>query len=374
MSMYYTGARIFDDGRLLQGFALHVENGRTQALLPEAAIPQGAPRKALSGGILTPGFVETQANGGAGILVNDRFDAQALAKILSGHRQFGTVAMLPTFITDSQEKYHAAIESIALAVRDGVPGIVGGHFEGPFLNLAKKGTHQPRFLRTPDERDFAVYARHAEYLQHSILSLAPEQVAPGTIARIKPHIPQINMAHSMATHEDLERAVSEGLTGITHLYNAMAAMEGRNPGPIGSAAALGLRAGVIADGVHSHPYSLLAAYRMLGKEQLMLVTDSMHTIGVDGITEFDLMGIKVFVDGNRLVNEHGSLAGAHVNMLQCVQNAVRFMQADVASALAMAITTPAHYIGRPDLARIVARRAEDVLYLDENLALQAWAA
>lgn len=106
----------------------------------------------------------------------------------------------------------------------------------------------------------------------------------------------------------------------------------------------------------------------------MLVTDSMHTIGVDGITEFDLMGIKVFVDGNRLVNEHGSLAGAHVNMLQCVQNAVRFMQADVASALAMAITTPAHYIGRPDLARIVARRAEDVLYLDGNLALQAWAA
>ncbi|MDO5090332.1 MAG: N-acetylglucosamine-6-phosphate deacetylase [Cardiobacteriaceae bacterium] len=373
MSQYYTGARIFDDGRLLQGFALHVENGRTQALLPESAIPEGAPRKALPGGILTPGFVETQANGGAGILVNERFDADALAQVLAGHRQFGTVAMLPTFITDSQDKYHAAIASIAQAVRDGVPGIVGGHFEGPFLNPAKKGTHQPRFLRVPDERDFAVYAQHGEYLQHSILSLAPEQLAPGTIARIKPHIPQINMAHSMATHEDLERAVGEGLTGITHLFNAMAAMEGRNPGAIGSAAALGLQAGIIADGVHAHPYSLLAAYRMLGKTQLMLVTDSMHTIGVDGISEFDLMGIKVFVDGNRLVNEYGSLAGAHINMLQCVQNAVRFMQADIASALTMAIATPARYIGLPQLARIAERRVQDILWLDEALALREWA-
>lgn len=372
MTMYYRGARIFDNGRLLTGFALHTGNGRTLGLVAESALPENAPVTTLPGGILTPGFVETQANGGAGILVNDRFDADALAQMLSGHRQFGTVAILPTFITDSQTKYHAAIESIAHAVRDGVPGIVGGHFEGPFLNPDKKGTHQPAYLRTPDESDFAVYARHSEHLQHSILSLAPEQVAPGTIARIKPHIPQINMAHSLASHEDLERAVGEGLTGITHLYNAMPAMEGRNPGPIGSAAALGLYCGIIADGVHSHPYSLLAAYRMLGKTQLMLVTDSMHTIGVDGIREFDLMGIKVFVDGNRLVNEHGSLAGAHINMLQCLQNAVRYMLADIESALAMAVHTPAHYIGRPDLARIAERRCEDILYLDEELNLKNW--
>lgn len=369
---YYAGAQIFDQGRLLSGFALCVDKGKTQHLVPEQAIPVGAPTVSLSGGVLSPGFVETQANGGAGLLVNHAFDAQSLCNILAGHREFGTVAMLPTFITDDQRKYHAAIESVAYAVRDGVAGIVGGHFEGPFLNPAKKGTHQPHFIRTPDEADFAVYARFGEYLQHSILSLAPEQVPAGTIARIKPHIPQINVAHSLATHEDLQRAVGEGLTGVTHLYNAMPVMEGRNPGVIGAAAALGLSCGIIADGVHSHPYSLLAAYRMLGKEKLMLVTDSMHTIGAPEIRAFDLMGIHVNVLEDRLVNEHGSLAGAHITLLQCVRNAVRHMHADIESALTMAVHTPAHYIGRPDLAGITARRVEDVIYLDDELNLKNW--
>lgn len=370
--MFYSGARIFDQGRLLGGFALQVENGRTGALLPEGAIPEGAQVVRLAGGILSPGFVETQANGGAGLLVNEHFDGESLARILAGHRTYGTVAMLPTFITDSRDKYHAAIESIARAVRDGIPGIVGGHFEGPFLNVGKKGTHQPAFIRTPDEGDFAVYERYAEYLQHSIITLAPECVAPGTIARIKPHIPQINAAHSMATHEDLQRAVAEGLTGVTHLFNAMPVFAGREPGIIGAAAALGLYCGIIADGVHSHPYSLLAAYRMLGREKLLLVTDSMHTVGAPDIREFTIMGIRVRVHEDRLVNENGSLAGAHVNMLQCVQNAVRHMCADIESALVMAVHTPAHYIGRGDLAGITARRAEDVIYLDEGLQLQEW--
>ena len=370
--VFYVGAQIFDQGRLLAGFALQVDKGMSRALLPQAAIPEGAPVITLPGGILSPGFVETQANGGAGLLVNEHYDAASLAKILAGHRQFGTVAMLPTFITDSQEKYHAAIASIAGAVRDGVPGIIGGHFEGPFLHAAKKGTHRADFLRTPDERDFAVYARYGEFLQHSILTLAPEQVAPGMIARFKPHIAQIHLGHSMADHAAIERAAGEGLTGMTHLFNAMPALEGRNPGPIGSAAALGLYCGIIADGVHSHPYSLLSAYRLLGKDRLMLVTDSMHTIGAPEIREFTLMGIHVTVQGDRLVNEFGSLAGAHVTLLQCVQNAVRFMHADVASALTMAVHTPAHYVGRGDLAGIVARRVEDIIYLDAALKLQPW--
>ena len=369
---YYAGAQIFDQGRLLSGFALQVDKGSTLHILPETAIPENAPLTRLAGGILSPGFVETQANGGAGLLVNDAFDADTLARILAGHRNYGTVAMLPTFITDEQRKYHAAIESIAHAVRDGVPGIVGGHFEGPFLNPDKKGTHQPHFIRTPDEADFAMYARFAEYLQHSILSLAPERVAAGTIARIKPYIPQINVAHSLASHEDLQRAVAEGLTGVTHFYNAMPVLEGRNPGVIGSAAALGLACGIIADGVHSHPYSLLAAYRMIGKEKMMLVTDSMHTIGAPHIRAFDLMGIHVNVLEDRLVNEHGSLAGAHINLLQCVQNAVRYMHAEVESALTMAVHTPAHYIGRPDLAGITTRSVEDVIYLDDSLQLKNW--
>ncbi|MDO4642664.1 MAG: N-acetylglucosamine-6-phosphate deacetylase [Cardiobacteriaceae bacterium] len=373
-TVFYSGTRIYHRGSLVDGLALRVEQGRSTGLLPVADIPADATVKHLDGGILTPGFVETQANGGGGVLVNDDFSHHGLAQVIAAHRQFGTVAMLPTFITDAQDKYHQAIASIAEGVKVGLKGLVGGHFEGPFLNPEKKGTHNPRYIRVPDASDLACYEKYAPYLQHSIISVAPEQLASGTVKALKPFFPQINMAHSMATHDDLLRAYAEGITGITHLYNAMRPMSGRDPGPIGTAAELGLRCGVIADGVHSHPYALAHAYHVLGDSLLMLVTDSMHTIGAPQIREFDLMGVKVFVKEDRLVNEHGSLAGAHITLLQCLQNAVRYMHADIRSALNMAITTPAHYINRPDLASIEQREVDDIIYLTDALELADWLA
>lgn len=369
---YYQGARIFDRENLLDGFALAVDNGRTTAILPQADIPEHSKTISLNGGILTPGFIETQANGGGGVLVNHDSSEAGLAKILAGHRQYGTVAILPTFITDSQEKYHQAIANIAAAVERGQHGIIGGHFEGPFLSLQKKGTHNPAYLRKPDASDFAIYAKYAEHLQHSILSLAPEEQERGAIAAIKPYIPQINLAHSMANHADIARAYAEGLTGITHLYNAMPPMSGRGPGPIGAAAEYGLYAGIIPDGIHSEPISLAHAYQALGSARLMLATDSMHTIGAPNIREFDLMGITVYVQNDRLVNEYGALAGANINQLQCLHNAIRYMHADLKNALRMLITTPADYIRRPDLTHIANRRTADILYLDDSLNLQNW--
>lgn len=368
---YYLGARIFNDGKLLENHALLVEGGKTKALLPQSALPENAPVKHLNGGILTAGFVETQANGGGGVLVNEDFSLEGLARVAAAHREYGTVAILPTFITDAQTKYHQAIAGVAAAVKHGVKGVIGGHFEGPFISREKKGTHNPQFIRTPDDSDFACFAKHADDLQHSLITVAPECLPAGTIKRFKPLIPQINVAHSMANHEDLERAAAEGLTGVTHLYNAMRPIAGRDPSVLGTAMALGLKCGIIADGVHAHPYALQLAYKALGAEGLMLVTDSMHTIGTN-IQSFDLMGIKVYVRDGKLVNEEGSLAGAHIDMLSCVQNAVRMMNANIQSALTMAVSTPAHYLQRPDLAKIVNRDADDVIYLSDDLQLQTW--
>lgn len=370
MTQYYQPRQLFHQGKLHSDYLLAVADGRTQALVPQGQVPEGAAVKKIDG-ILTPGFVETQANGGGGVLFNDAPNHDGIKTILAAHRQYGTVAMLPTFITDTQDKYHQAIAAVASGVEAGIPGLIGGHFEGPFLNVEKKGTHRPDYLRIPDEADFACFAQHKDALQHSIVALAPERVPQGSIARLVEMGMRVNMAHSMATHNDLINAVAEGLTGITHLYNAMRPLSGRDPGPIGSAVSLGLYAGIIADAVHSHPFALESAYRLLGPDHLMLVTDSMHTIGTD-MKSFVLTGQKVFVEEDRLVNEFGSLAGAHVTLLHCVQNAVRYMKADVESALRMAVATPATYICREDLISITNRRVEDIICLDQNLDMVAW--
>ena len=370
MKTAYTGARIYHRDVLLEGHALLVENDKTLAVAATGDIPADATVHRLAGGILTPGFIETQANGGGGYLVNERFDADGLAHILAAHRKFGTVAMLPTFITDAQDNYHRAIASIADATRR-VPGILGGHFEGPFLSPEKKGTHNPAYLRVPDESDFACFEQHADALQHSIVSLAPERVPAGTVRRLRALGLRVNAAHTMASKADMQRAWTEGLGGVTHLYNAMPPLAGRDPAVIGSAAELRLYCGIIADGVHSDPYSLAAACKLIGKDRLILVTDSMHTIGTD-IREFTLPGgVRVFVEKDRLVNEHGSLAGAHVTLLQCVQNAIRYMHLAVEDALGMVITNPARYLGCPELARITRRDVNDVLWLSDAMQLQA---
>ena len=370
MKTAYSGARIYHDGILLEGHALLVENGQTLAIAATGDLSADARIQPLNGGILTPGFIETQANGGGGYLVNERFDADGLAHILAAHRQFGTVAMLPTFITDSKDNYHRAIAAIADAARR-VPGILGGHFEGPFLSPEKKGTHNPAYLRTPDDSDFACFEQHADALQHSIVSLAPERVPAGTVRRLREMGMRVNAAHTMASKADMQRAWAEGLGGVTHLYNAMPPLAGRDPAVIGSAAELRLYCGIIADGVHSDPYSLAAACKLIGKDRLLLVTDSMHTIGAPEITEFTLPGdIRVYVKEDRLVNEHGALAGAHITLLQCVKNAMRYMHIAIEDALGMAIANPAAYLGRPDLARITTRRLQDILWLDETLTLQ----
>ncbi|MBV7434679.1 N-acetylglucosamine-6-phosphate deacetylase [Cardiobacteriaceae bacterium TAE3-ERU3] len=370
MTQYYQPQQLFHKGKLRDDYLLKVENGVTKAIVALEQCPDGVEPIVIDG-VLTPGFVETQANGGGGVLFNDDYSHDGIKTILAGHRQFGTVAMLPTFITDTQDKYHKAIASVADGIKAGIPGLIGGHFEGPFLCVEKKGTHRPDFIRIPDDSDFACFEQYADVLQHSIVSLAPEQVPKGTVARFAEMGLNVNMAHSMATHEDLRSAVAEGLTGITHLYNAMRPVSGRDPGPVGSAVSLGLYAGIIADAVHSHPYALETAYRLLGDDHLMLVTDSMHTIGTD-IKSFDLTGQKVFVEEDRLVNEFGSLAGAHVTLLRCLQNAVRYMKADLESALRMSVTTPAHYIDRDDLGSIINRRVEDIICLDQSLELLEW--
>ncbi len=366
--MYYKNATIFNGETLLQGYSLAVEDNRTTAIVADEHIPQDADVIDLDGGILTPGYVELQANGGGGVLFNDNPTPEGLQTIVHAHRQFGTVAMLPTFITDSPEKLELALQSVRDSIAANMHGLIGGHFEGPFISLEKKGTHQPNFIRQPEQADYERYGKGG--LGNSLVTLAPENVPMEFIRYLVDKGFRVNAGHTMASKADMINAYHAGLTGVTHLYNAMPTLQGRAPAVIGSAFNLGLHCGIIVDGIHSDPFSLRLAYQLFGKNHLMLVTDSMHTIGAPEIESFDLTGQTVFVRGDRLVNEHGSLAGAHITMEQSVKNAVKFMQISITEALTMAVTTPATYIRRHDLASIINRRFDDILYLDSELTIQ----
>ncbi len=366
----YTNIQIFDGQELHDDKILVVEKGKVIDFLSYAQCPEEAEKINLKGGILSPGYIETQANGGGGVLFNQQPDVEGLTTILKAHRQFGTVGMLPTFITDTPENMLKGVKAIEEGLRQNLKGLIGGHFEGPFLNKEKKGTHKVDYIRHPTEEDLDIFL--SSHLGNSLLTVAPENVDSGFIKALHDKGFKISAGHSMATKEDMIEAHKNGLTGITHLYNAMPPLQGREPSIIGSTVALGLYAGIIVDNIHSDVFSMQLAYKALGADKLMLVTDSMHTIGVEGITEFDLMGQRVCVSDGRLVNENGSLAGAHITMEQSVKNAVEFMGASIEDALKMAISTPAKFMDCEELSTIIDRDISDILWLDEKLNIQSF--
>lgn len=363
-----SGARILADGTWLDGHSLVVTDGRISAILPADAVPTGISIDELSGGILLPGFVDTQVNGGGGILFNDCPTVEGIKAIASAHRRFGTTALLPTLISDDLSVIARAIAAVDEAIRAGVPGIAGIHIEGPFLNPAKQGIHDAAKFRTLDASAVGLLASLSN--GKTLVTLAPESVAPGLIRALTQRGVVVSVGHSLATFENMEHAVAEGLSGVTHLFNAMTQLASREPGVVGAALDIGLVSGLIVDGHHVHPATLRAAYRALGPHRLMLVTDAMPSVG---LTEkgFALGDVWISEEAGALRSPDGTLAGSDLDMGQALRNTVAMMKTDLADASRMASGTPAAFLGlADDIGRLAVGQRADIVYLDDALVPQ----
>ncbi len=361
--------RLFDGERFRDDAAVLVEAGRVVAVGPAADMPSDAP-VTRAPGLLAPGFVDVQVNGGGGVLLNDDPSPAGVARIAAAHRRFGATALLPTLITDTHDTMAAALGAVRAAIDAGVPGVIGVHIEGPFLNPARKGVHDPALMRAPDEADLALLTSSGPGVV--MLTLAPERVAKGVIARLAGAGVRLAAGHTEATVEDLDGARAEGLSGYTHLFNAMPPLGGRAPGPVG--AALSERetfCGLIVDLHHVAPASARAAIAAKGAARMMLVTDAMSTVGSD-VTEFRLQGRRILRSGGRLTTEDGTLAGSDLDMASAVRNTVEALGVPLADALAMASLTPATFLGLDhELGRIAPGYRADFVALDGGLRATA---
>jgi N-acetylglucosamine-6-phosphate deacetylase len=359
-----TGAPILADGMWLDSHAIIIENTQIVAIIPDTEIPAGVALSLLDGGMIVPGFIDTQVNGGGGILFNDHPTVEGISAIAAAHRQFGTTAMLPTLISDDLDVIRAAIAAIDAAIIASVPGIIGIHIEGPFLNAGKHGIHDAKKFRTLDTDAVALLSS----LKHgkTLVTLAPELAQTGAIAALVENGVIVSAGHTLATYDDIQRAIAEGLSGITHLFNAMTQMESRAPGVVGAALDSRLFCGIIVDGHHVHPASLRAAYRACGKAGLMLVTDAMPTVGSSS-NNFKLGAHTIITDNGSLRSANGTLAGSNLDMAAAVRLCAELMQVDFATACDMASLTPATFLGvSHKIGRIAPGYQADILHLDRQ--------
>ena len=339
-----------------------------------ADIPVGYKRQALDGDYLLPGFIDTQVNGGGGVMLNGAESLDDIRKIAAAHRAFGTTGMLPTLISDDFAAMEKAADLIAAALAAGVPGILGLHFEGPYLNPDRKGIHPEAKIREMDAAFLALATRGD--IGKVLVTLAPEAVRTDDIRALTAAGVQVAAGHSAATFDQMQAAINAGLTGVTHLYNAMPSLLSRDPGLIGA----GLNApdvfcGVINDTYHVHPATLKIALAAKGADRLMLVTDAMGIVGT-AATEMPWNGGTIRLEGGRLTTADGTLAGSALDMASAVRNTVRHLDQPLETAVEMASASPARFLGLQNShGHIAPGYRADLLRLAPDLSVrQSWIA
>lgn len=335
-----SGGSIFDGTCLLSDHVARIENGRVAALLPDTSADAGD-RIDLGGDILSLGYADLQVNGGGGFMLNDDPSIAVLRRMATAHRRLGTVAFLPTLITDTREKTQAAIAAVRDAIAQGIPEIAGLHLEGPHLSVARKGAHDPDLIRPMTDSDLADLLRAAESLPALIVTLAPESVTPQQVRRLADAGACVSLGHSDATYDTCLTYAEAGASMVTHLFNAMSQLGSRAPGLVGAALNDGrLSAGLIADGLHVHPATIVAALEAkAGPGELFLVSDSMAPAGTD-LATFELGGRAITRSDGRLTLGDGTLAGADLDLTTAVRIMVEQVGVPLSAALRAATFTP----------------------------------
>ncbi|WP_119300097.1 N-acetylglucosamine-6-phosphate deacetylase [Dongia deserti] len=364
------GAEIFDGTKRRPLHAVVVDGARILDVVQESVLPGDLPVQRLPGGVLAPGFIDAQANGGGGVLLNDAPTADGVRTICDAHGRFGTTALLPTLITDSPAITAKAVASVKQAIANGTLGCLGLHLEGPFLSPERRGAHDASLIRTMTDADVdEILSLGIETL---LITVSPERIAPAIIRRLVDGGAIVSLGHSNATYDQILTAVDAGARGVTHIFNAMSPMTHRAPGVVGGALDSGeLWCGLIADGHHVHPAAIgiaLRAKRQPGR--IFLVTDAMSTVG-SGQQTITLNGRTVWRRNGALELEDGTLAGSDLDMMSGVRYLVKQVGVELGEALRMASTYPAEFLKRPELGGIAAGARADLVHIDDDLKAKA---
>jgi N-acetylglucosamine-6-phosphate deacetylase len=363
--------RLFDGQAFLDDQVLTIVDGQIMA------IDQDISNSDITvNGLVAPGYIDLQVNGGGGALFNDSPSVDNLKTIMSAHAKFGTTAMTPTLITDKIEIMQQAAEAIAQAIGEGVPGIVGIHFEGPHLSVEKKGTHCADYIRPITDAEWQVLSRND--IGEIIVTLAPETVSAEDVTRMVKLGVNVCLGHTNADYKTTQQAIDAGASGFTHLFNAMSPLQGREPGVVGAALLNNhTSCGLIVDGFHVDYASCKLAIQVKPQGKIFLVTDAMPPVGTEQ-TQFALYDRTVYVDNGKLTSTTGELAGSSLDMANAVKNTHQKLGIELGEAIRMASMYPARYLYQNqsvNRGELITGKQADMVVLNDDLSVrETWIA
>lgn len=372
--------RIFTGEEFLDNHSLVVDGDKIKQVIPAGQLSDDIKRIDLNGGILAPGFIDLQVNGGGGDFFTHKPYLSSIQNMLDAHRSKGTTSLLPTLVSETHDTHQKAVEAVLTAIAAGFKGVLGIHIEGPFFAIAKRGAHAEKFIReiNSSDMDWLNQIANDEDLK-ILLTLAPETVQSGVIQQLTQKGILVFAGHSDASYEQIKSAINEGLHGFTHLYNAMRPTTARDPGVVGAALENQTTwCGIIIDGHHVHPASARIAYAAK-PEKVFLVSDAMATVG-SSEKSFQLYDENIHESSTNLApsltNQQGKLAGSAIGLIDAVKLNTQWVGIDLAESLRMASLYPARCLKlEHQLGKIQSGYRADLVHFTDNFQVTStWVA
>ncbi|MCL4106648.1 UNVERIFIED_CONTAM: hypothetical protein GTU68_009782 [Idotea baltica] len=366
--------RLFDGEQWLEQHSIIIENGLVSQILANKELNSAVQRSTITAGIVAPGFIDLQVNGGGGVMLSASPCQETIETMTAAHRLGGTTSMMPTALSGTAANQKACVAAVRAAQKQGNFGVLGIHLEGPFFDEAKRGAHSADMIRALTASDLTWLSTLNDL--RVIVTLAPEHTQEGQIEFLSSTGIRIFAGHTNATYEQLNKAANRGLCGFTHLFNAMSPLTGREPGAVGAALDNDKAwVGIIADNHHVHPVNIKLVQKIKPKGKLFLVTDAMATVGSDN-SAFELYGETIEEQDGKLINREGALAGSAISMIEAVRIANTMAGIPLEEVLRMASSYPANVLGCDDqLGFIKPGYRADLVHFDESFKVHnTWVA
>ena len=347
-SFALTRARLVTPFRIAEDQTIIVRDGKIVRLGPSSQIdvPSDVRAEDASGLTVTPGFVDLHVHGGAG---HDFVDGgpEAIDEVCAFHARHGTTSLLATMAITEPEEFLHRIERLARACERGAgQGVLKGiHLEGPFVNPQISGALNPDYVWEASPSNWAKLTGVAGRAL-KLMTVAPELPGALDVMRTAAHDGVVlALAHSRARYDQIEEAIDNGLTQVTHIFNAMDPMHHRRPGVVvGAFLCNELKVHLIADAIHVHPAVMQLLLKIKGPSGIVLITDAVRPSGMpDG--EYEFTGRRVRVSHGRVTLPDGTLAGSSLTMERAVQVMVEQVGAPLTDAVRMASLNGARVLG-----------------------------
>jgi N-acetylglucosamine-6-phosphate deacetylase len=355
----YKASRIFTGEGWLNDHAVIVSDSVIEEIIPAASLGNKTITKDFPGHFIVPAFIDFQIYGAMGKLLSAYPEPDSLAKLAEYNRQSGTTNCLPTVATNDLEVFYKSIDAIREYWKAGGRGILGLHVEGPWINPVKRGAHLEKFIHSPsieEAKELLDYGKDVI----KVITLAPEVCSKEVIQLILSAGVMVSAGHSNATYEEAMNAFDNGISAVTHLYNAMSPLLHRAPGLVGAAMNGNVMASIVPDGFHVD-FAAIRIAKAVMKERLFVITDA--------VTETDTGPYQHYLSGDKYESA-GILSGSALTMQKALSNLIHHVGVPIDEALRMCSLYPAKAMGlQRELGMLAPGYRVDMVVLDNKLQI-----